>query len=68
MILFGEKSLQRVAPNFLEQERNHLGQCLAVFGLCGGKFARRDPLSRAVRRPPQILQPRRMSIFTLPRG
>jgi hypothetical protein len=42
------------------------GQSLAVSGSCGGgKFARRDPLSGAARRLTQILQPRRMSIFTI---
>src|SRR6516225_5711607 len=42
------------------------GQCVAVSGPCGGdKFARRDPLSGAARRLTQILQPRRMTIFTI---
>src|SRR5215471_14730409 len=42
------------------------GQSLAVPGRCeGGKWAMRDPLSRAARRPTQILQPRRMNIFTI---
>jgi hypothetical protein len=70
LILFGERSLQRVVSNYLEhyQERHHQGkgQSLAVSGPCGGgKFARSDPLSGAARRLTQVLQPRRMSTFTI---
>jgi hypothetical protein len=71
LILFGEKSLQRVVSNYLEhyhQERNHQGKDnLLLFPVAagGGKCVRRDPLSGAARRLTQILQPRRMSIFTI---
>jgi hypothetical protein len=70
LILFGERSLQRVVSNYLElspgTQSPRQGQSLAVSGPCGGgKFARRDPLSGAARRLTQILQPRRMSIFTI---
>src|SRR5215469_901687 len=42
------------------------GQSVAVPGLCrGGKWARRDRLSKAARQLTQILQPRRMIIFTI---
>jgi len=69
LILFGERSLQCVVSNYLEhyhQERNHRGKDnVLLFPAGGGKFARRDPLSGAARWLTQILQPRRMSIFTI---
>src|SRR5215467_11735635 len=71
LILFGENSLRRVVSNFLEhyhQERNHQGKdnLFALPGICaGGKFATRDQLPRAARRLTQILQPCRMSIFSI---
>src|SRR5262249_9733069 len=40
------------------------GQSVAVLSR-GGKFAGRDPFSRAARWLTQVLQPRRMSIFTI---
>ena len=70
LILFGEKSLNQVVSNYLEhyhQERNHQGKDnLLLFGVSpGGNFAGRDPFSRTARWLTQILQPRRMSIFTI---
>src|SRR5215467_544489 len=44
------------------------GQSFALPGICaGGKFATRDQLPRAARRLTQILQPCRMSIFSIRR-
>jgi Integrase core domain len=71
LILFGEKSLQRVVSNFLghyHQERNHQGKDnLLLFPVSVPEAGSRgDQLSRAARLT-QILQPGRMSIFTIVR-
>jgi hypothetical protein len=70
LILFGEASLRHALTAFLDhyhQERNRQGKdnlLLSPIPVLDARFARRNLLSRAARRPTQVLQLRRMNYLT----
>ena len=71
LILFGEHSLRRAVPNFLEHlhhERNHQGRGICSYSPPARmhlQLKQRRSLSRAARWLAQVLQPRRMNSLAI---